>query len=33
MEVRPEGLPKSLARKMMIDNPGAAYARLLETVT
>jgi predicted TIM-barrel fold metal-dependent hydrolase len=33
MEVLPQGLPKSLVRKIMIDNPRATYARLLETVT
>jgi hypothetical protein len=33
MEVLPLGLPKSLVRKIMIDNPRATYARLLETVT
>jgi predicted TIM-barrel fold metal-dependent hydrolase len=33
MEVLPEGLPKSLVRKIMVDNPRATYARLLETVT
>ena len=32
MEVLPDGLPKSLIRKIMIDNPRATYARLLETV-
>jgi uncharacterized protein len=33
MEVLPQGLPKSLVRKIMVDNPRATYARLLETVT
>jgi hypothetical protein len=32
MEVLPDGLPKSLVRKIMIDNPRATYARLLEAV-
>ncbi|MEJ1977134.1 MAG: amidohydrolase family protein [Acetobacteraceae bacterium] len=30
--VIPEGLPRDLLRKIMIDNPRATYARLMETV-
>ncbi len=30
--VIPEGLPRGLLRKIMIDNPRATYARLMETV-
>jgi uncharacterized protein len=28
----PEGLPRDLARKIMIDNPRETYSRLTETV-
>jgi uncharacterized protein len=33
MDAWPEGLPKSLVQKIMVDNPRATYSRLLETVT
>lgn len=32
-EVLPEQLPADIARKIMIDNPMATYARLSEAVT
>ncbi|HEY0419419.1 MAG TPA: amidohydrolase family protein [Acetobacteraceae bacterium] len=32
-DVLPDGLPESLVRRMMLDNPRATYARLRETVT
>jgi hypothetical protein len=30
--VLPAGMPDALARKIMVDNPRATYARLAETV-
>jgi predicted TIM-barrel fold metal-dependent hydrolase len=31
-EALPDGLPPSLIRKILVDNPRATYARLKETV-